>query len=57
MLIATFRYYFNIETGCSQQQHPNLSNIGAAIMAKLELHRIKLQVTSLLLLLLASLLM
>jgi hypothetical protein len=57
MLIVTFRYYFNIETGCSQQQHPNLSNIGAAIMAKLELHRIKLQVTSLLLLLLASLLM
>jgi uncharacterized membrane protein YqjE len=37
-------YYYNIETRQSQQEHPNMKKVGAAIVAELNKHKAKLQV-------------
>ena len=43
---SLLRYYYNIDTQRSQQEHPNMMHVGKAILAKLEEHKARLKVMS-----------
>jgi hypothetical protein len=43
---SLLRYYYNIDTQRSQQEHPNMMHVGKAIVAKLEEHKARLKVIS-----------